>query len=186
MKPLDQPNARLAMLTLQRMLWRTDFSQNVWANDLGVWATDLGDIIEVQDPDAKKLTTAMLHFTTKTITRNYNFHLKGDSFITRYNQASLTGPDSMAGEEVLKKFVLEAGRGMALYACLRWGSTMMLQGLVSGVPPGPKNGLAEMLGYLDRRLEADKAGLGFKREEIDGVLLDLADRIKLWEEYVVS
>jgi len=66
-------------------------------NDLGVWATDLGDIIEVQDPDVKKLTAAMLHFTTKTITHNYDFHLKDDSFITRYKQARLTGPDSMAG-----------------------------------------------------------------------------------------
>lgn len=136
MKPLDQPNARLAMLTLQRIFWRTDFSQTVWANDLGVWATDLGDIIEVQDPDVKKLTAAMLHFTTKTITHNYNFHLKDDSFISQYNQARLTGPDSM-GEEVLKKFVLEAGMGMALYACLRWRITGMLQGLVSVVPPGP-------------------------------------------------
>ncbi len=52
---------------------------------------------------------------------------------------------------------------MALYACLRWGITGMLQGLVSVVPPGPKNGLAEILGYLlernlDQRLESDKAG----------------------------
>ncbi len=48
-----------------------------------------------------------------------------------------------------------------------------------------------MLGYLlkrnlDQRLESDKANLEYEREEIDGVLLDLADRINLWEEHVVS
>jgi len=159
MKPLDQPNARLAMLTLQKMLWSTDFSQNVWANDLGVWATDLGDIIEVQDPDVKKLTTAMLHLTTKTITHNYNFNLKDDSFITRYKQERLTGPDSMADEEVLKKFVLEAGMGMALYACLRWGITGMLQGLVSGVPSWSKERASRDVGLSPQAQSRPTAGI---------------------------